>query len=104
MAGPADKFFDLGQDPRDDRIDARSRRMKSIALVEPSLACNAVQEEGIKQEVITASQLRIEGFEITSVVIAEVGRRPHPHEQHGHASRRQATHNLFESLARELGI
>src|SRR5262249_16142271 len=99
-----DQFFYLGQNARNDRIDACGARMKSIALIERALASNAVEEKGVEQEVVTPGQLGIDGIEIAPISTIEIGRRPHAGEQHRDAPLREATHDLFEGAPRDLRI
>src|SRR5262249_33626863 len=67
-----DQFFYLGQNARNDRIDACGARMKSIALIERALASNAVEEKGVEQEVVTPGQLGIDGIEIAPISTIEI--------------------------------
>src|SRR5260370_39875345 len=78
--------------------------MKSIALIERALAGNAVEEKRIEQEVVAHGQLGIDGIEVAPILSVEIGRRSHAGEQHGHVALGEASHDLFEGVARGLGI
>jgi hypothetical protein len=78
--------------------------MKAVALIELGFAGNAVEEEGIKQEIVAGGELGIDRLEIAPIVGTEVGRRPHAGEQYGHTPVREAAHDSLERPARDLRI
>src|SRR5690242_6998084 len=58
-ARPCDQLLDLGQDFRDNDIDACGGRMQPIGLVEFCVGCNAVEEERIEQRPVFLGELGI---------------------------------------------
>ena len=101
---PGDELLDLGQDARDDGIDAGRGGMQSIALIELGLGGDAVEEERIEQQVVLGGEVGIDRLELAPIIGAEIGRRPHAGKQHGDAPLGQAAHDLLERRARDLGI
>src|SRR5262249_3132360 len=51
-ADTRDQFLDLGQDLRDNDVDARGGRMQPVALVELRVRRNAVEEERIEHSTV----------------------------------------------------
>jgi hypothetical protein len=103
-ANPGHQFLRLGQDARDDGVDARRGRMQAIALIELPIGGDAVEEEGIEQDAILASQVGIDRLEGAAVIRAEIGRCPHAGEEDSDPPRGQPAHDLGQRDARHLGV
>src|SRR5712691_9529983 len=57
--GARDQLLDLGQDAGDDDVDAGGGRMQAVALVEPPVGDDPVEEEGIEHRVVGFGELRV---------------------------------------------
>src|SRR5262245_12836674 len=72
-----DQRLDLRQDALDDGIDTRGGGMHSIALIEPGLGSDAVEEEGVQQKAVLRRKIGVDRLEGAAVVGAEIGRGAH---------------------------
>src|ERR1035437_2802721 len=72
----------LRHDPR-----ALSGRVNAVALIQPRVAGDALQEKRHERDVILARERRIDLVKRDDVVAAVVGRRFHPGEHHRDAAR-----------------
>ncbi len=57
------------------------RRVDAIGLVEGSLSGDALEGEGDQHTVVFLGQCREDRLEAADVVVAQIGKRPHPRHQ-----------------------
>jgi hypothetical protein len=96
-----DQRFDRRQYAPHDRVDPAAVRVHAVLEIETGVPGDAFKEERIEDRLVLRRELGKDRVESGGILIAEIGRRHHPGDEHREPAGRQLAEDRVERFARD---